>query len=116
MTTTARAWLTIAHGGGRWTAREVATQMPSETIKAVESTLSRLGDRGFLRIYERDASSDRVRYGVTGDCRIPRGVTAWEVTEAMGMQLRPHVDEGFSVGGMTVKAALDSMAMQVVAA
>jgi hypothetical protein len=111
-TTTAQAWLLIAHGGGRWTTREVMDSLSCEPVRTVENTIFRMGQRGFVKVYAKDGTSSRMRFGVTGDCRIPRGVTAWEVTQAMGMQLRPNVDESEVVGGKTVHEVLQAMAVQ----
>lgn len=115
-TTTAQAWLAIAHGGGRWTAREVVDRLPGESERTVENTVFQMGARGFLKIYEKDDRNNRVRFGVTADCRVPRGITAWEVVEAMGLKLRPEVDEGELVNGMTVAEVLRKMAVQKAAA
>ena len=103
------AWLEIAHGGGRWTTREVAEKLPREPSKTVENVVFRMGERGFLKLYEKDDFNNRIRFGVTADCYVPRGIANWEVVEAMGMQLRPGVEEEMVARGVTVGEVMRSM-------
>lgn len=109
MTTASRAWLVIANGGGRWTTGEVRAQLPKDNGKTVESAMNDMVGNGCLTPYDSDNMRAN-RYGVTADCRVPNGVTNWEVLEAMGMQLRPDVEEGAIPRGMTVAEVIRTMA------
>lgn len=110
MTTTARAWLAIAHGGGRWTITELRQKLPNDHAGTINSIMENLANSGCVAVYEPDATSAWHRYGVTHRCMVPRGITAWEVVEAMGMRLKAGVEEDAAIRGMTVGAILACMA------
>lgn len=115
-TTTARAWLAIAHGGGRWTIGDVMGVLPREQEKTLDNVVRQMASKGFLKFYEKDARNTFQRFGVTADCRVPQGLMNWEVLEALGMQLRPGLDESVVPRGMTVREVIRSMAATEAAA
>lgn len=108
-TTTARAWLVIAHGGGRWTIGDVLTALPREQEKTVDNVVRQMAAKGFLKFYEKDSRNTFQRFGVTSECRVPRGLMNWEVLEALGMQLRHGIDEKAVATGMTVQDVMNAM-------
>lgn len=109
-TTTARAWLVIANGGGRWTVAEVREKLPEEPETTLDNVVRQMGERGFLKLYEKTEQANRLRFGVTAECRVPKGIANWEVVEAMGMRLRPEIEEGPLPPNITVDQVLRSMA------
>lgn len=108
-TVAGRAWLEIANGGGRWSVPEIRARLQEENTKTVENTVAWLGDAGFLQVYEPCDGYPYQRYGVTAGCHVPRGVMNWEVLEAMGLQLRPGLNEEAVARGMTVGDVIRAM-------
>jgi hypothetical protein len=85
MTTAAKAWLTIAYGGGRWTVKEVREALPEENANTLDNAVESMGDRRYLEVHEPTPGHPVHRYSVTGECLIPSGLHVSEVIEAMGM-------------------------------
>lgn len=73
---TAEVWLALLKEGGRCSAAEV-----NRIVKSADAAwvLSELAKTGSARKYEKSPTSDRVRYGVTASCKIPRGVTIGDI-------------------------------------
>lgn len=75
---TASVWTVIAAGGGRWQLAEVQRALPSIAGRHVKLALRTMLGSQALQQFP-DGS-----YGVTGDCKIPRGMTVAEVLKATG--------------------------------
>ncbi len=80
MTTSAEAgftktvWLFLLHQGGRWKPSELSKEDIGYNGRALSSDLRNLAEAGML------ARFDGPTYGVTKNCRIPRGVTLGELS------------------------------------
>jgi predicted transcriptional regulator len=79
----AAVWLMMLREGGRWTAAEVGERLSLDQTAAAGSLRS-MYEFGTVQKWERSETNDRVRYGVTVDCKIPRGVTVKDVAGLMG--------------------------------
>jgi hypothetical protein len=75
---TAEAWRTIA-SGGRWTIAEVQKACHVHHPKLIQNAVMSMATSGMLIRYE----GERIQYGVTEDCTIPRGMTLREVLKVM---------------------------------
>jgi len=71
-------WLWLFNQGGRYTANEVAAHFNWSVEYAVDRLFSMAG-RGQLEKFPPAPGSRRQRYGVTGTCRVPTGMTVGEV-------------------------------------
>lgn len=81
MTTNAQTiWLKVAEGG-KWTLAEIRQAVPTVSEKSVKSALREMANSGALTEYE----DSPLRYGVTPDCTVPRGLTLVEVLRAVGV-------------------------------
>lgn len=76
-------WLMMLKEGGRWTAAEVGARLGLDQTAAA-SALRAMHEFGTLQKWERSEANDRVRFGVTDDCKIPRGVVVRDVAGLMG--------------------------------
>lgn len=76
-------WLMMLKEGGRWTAAEVGERLQIDQTAAA-SAMRAMHEFGTLHKWERSPTNDRVRFGVTTECRIPRGVTVQDVMGLMG--------------------------------
>lgn len=89
--TACRAWMLLYAEGGLWSAEEVKERAPTDRYMA--SCLAQLEAGGFVVRVGRRVAGQRVRFKVTGACRIPRGVTLDEIV-AVGIGGRvPHSGE-----------------------
>lgn len=75
---TALVWLHLLKEGGRHATAEIATVVHS-TSETLAVVLTRLTDAGSLCRYEKSEKGDRVRYGVTAACKVPRGISIGEI-------------------------------------
>lgn len=76
---TAEAWKTIA-SGGRWTVPEVQKACVAHNPKMVQNAIRSMVEAGMVVRYE----GKQPRYGITGDCSIPRGMKINEILKLMG--------------------------------
>lgn len=76
----AAVWLMMLKEGGRWTAAEVGQRLAIDQTAAA-SALRAMHEFGTVQKWERSPANDRVRFGVTPACKIPRGVTISDVIE-----------------------------------
>jgi hypothetical protein len=76
-------WLMMLAEGGRWTAAEVGARLEIDQTAAA-SALRAMHEFGTLQKWDRSPTNDRVRFGVTNECKIPRGVTVQDVAGLMG--------------------------------
>lgn len=72
-----QVWLAIA-SGGKWTRDEIESAVPGLVGRSVDNALRQLTDGEMVTHYPDG------RYGITHDCRIPRGMSVGEVLGAMG--------------------------------
>lgn len=73
-----RIWLLMLKEGGRWSSVEIADKLGDHTLMVSQNVASMV-DFGSVRRYEKATPADRVRFGVTADCRIPRGVSISDI-------------------------------------
>lgn len=74
-----KMWLAMLKEGGRWSAAEIAKFSKLDAISAHQN-LNSLCRTGALRKFDREASAaNRVQFGITAGCAIPRGVTVGEI-------------------------------------
>ena len=71
-------WLMLLREGGRWTASEVGERINLDQTSAAAS-LRTMTEFGTLRRWDRSETNDRVRFGVTAECKVPRGVTLQDI-------------------------------------
>lgn len=70
-------WLWLLQAGGYWTAHDVARQTAREHMDVFHA-LHAMARRGLLVQIEPAKGSIRKRYGVTGMCLVPLGLTVAE--------------------------------------
>jgi predicted transcriptional regulator len=75
-------WLAMLKQGGRWTAAEVGALIGTDQ-SAAGTALRSMSDFGTVHRWDRSDTNDRVRYGVTADCKVPRGVAVKDIAEAL---------------------------------
>lgn len=71
-------WLWLFNEGGRYTANEIAAKHGWTVDKALERLFS-MSSRGQIHKFPPEPGDRRQRYGVTGTCRVPTGMTVAEV-------------------------------------
>ena len=71
---TKAVWLHLLKQGGRWSCAELAYALANQSHHNIEQALSRLSTDGFIRRYDKKVKGDRVTFGVTRECKVPRGV------------------------------------------
>jgi hypothetical protein len=71
-------WLWLFREGGRYTAAEVAKQQDISTSLAIQRLFS-MQRRKLIQKFPPAPGSRRQRYGVTGLCEVPCGMTIAEV-------------------------------------
>jgi hypothetical protein len=71
-------WLWLFNEGGRYTAQEIAVQQDWSVEYAIDRLFS-MSSRGQIQKFPPAEGSRRQRYGVTGTCRVPSGMTVAEV-------------------------------------
>lgn len=77
--TNAAVWLMMLREGGRWSAAEVGARIGMDQSQ-VANNLRAMEQFGTLKRWDRgDKPTDRVRFGVTPECTIPRGVTVADI-------------------------------------
>jgi predicted transcriptional regulator len=75
-------WLMMLKQGGRWTAAEIGVHLGTDQSSAA-TALRAMVEFGTMARWDRSETNDRVRFGVTADCKVPRGVSVKEITEAL---------------------------------
>lgn len=80
----AAVWLMLAGEGGRWTAAEVAARLGMDQ-SSVASNLRAMTEFGTMQRWERNEAdpASRVRFGVTPDCTVPRGIKVRLINQAL---------------------------------
>lgn len=106
LTTTARAWLVVAHGGGRWSGSEICREIPGEKENSLYVALMRMVDGQFLRLHERDQQNRSQRFSVAPGSYVPRGLLISEVLEAFGLTLREGLEDAKVLRQTTVAEVL----------
>lgn len=72
--TNAAVWLMLLKEGGRWSAAEVGERVGMDQTAAA-TNLRFMEEFGTVKRWARgDKPTDRVRFGVTAECKVPRGV------------------------------------------
>lgn len=71
-------WLWLFNEGGRYTAQEIAAKHGWSSDYAI-ARLFALSSRGQIQKFPPAEGSRRQRYGVTGLCKVPTGMTVAEV-------------------------------------
>ena len=71
-------WLMLFNEGGRYTAAELADRLSVHTDYMVEQ-LNSLHRARLIEKFQPEVGQRRLRYGITGSCSIPRGMTLAEV-------------------------------------
>lgn len=74
----AAVWLMLLKEGGRWTAVEVAARTRQDQTAAAAS-LRAMHEFGTVQKWDRSADNDRVRFGVTPACKVPRGISISDI-------------------------------------
>lgn len=70
---TKAVWLFLLRHGGRWKVSELKDQDIGYNGRSLHADMRNLAETGMI------ARFDGPAYGVTKDCRIPRGVTVGEI-------------------------------------
>lgn len=78
--TTRTIWLTVLHGGGRWSVAEIAAELEGGSSDLVCRFIRQMSTRGYLRRHQ--AEGKRLEYSVDKTCKIPQYLTMGEVMEA----------------------------------
>lgn len=80
----AEVWLMLAREGGRWTAGEVAERIELDQNN-VANSLRTMTEAGTVQRWERTEGvrTSRVRFGVTAECSVPRGITMRQISDAL---------------------------------
>lgn len=73
-----RIWLLMLKEGGRWSAAEIADKLNDHTLMVSQNVASMV-EFGSVCRYEKTTAADRVRFGITPDCKIPRGVSISDI-------------------------------------
>jgi hypothetical protein len=73
-----RIWLWLCTEGGKWTARELAQRIGGDS-QEIFRALHGMHVRNLVEQFEPDAGGRYKRYGVTGTCLVPIGLTVAEV-------------------------------------
>lgn len=76
----AAVWLMMLKEGGRWTATEVGDRLGIDQTAAA-SALRAMHEFGTVQKWERSEHNDRVRFGVTNACKVPRGVVLRDILD-----------------------------------
>jgi hypothetical protein len=76
-------WLMMLKEGGRWTAAEVGARVGMDQTAAA-CALRSMHEFGTIQKWGRSETNDRVRFGVTVECKVPRGITVRDVMDLMG--------------------------------
>lgn len=71
------AWMHMLKDGGRWTAAEIKEQFGRD----IHATLNRMAAQGYAVQF--GDGRNRVKYGVTPDCKVPIGVTINDLQEIL---------------------------------
>lgn len=71
-------WLWLFNEGGRYTAHEIAVSQDWAVEYALERVFA-MSRRGQIHKFPPAEGSRRQRYGVTGTCKVPTGMTVAEV-------------------------------------
>ena len=75
-------WLELLKKGERLSVAELAEI--SSANKAVQQKIhERLREAGFVRRFDKSPDNNRVRYGVTPDCKIPVGLKIKDVEQVI---------------------------------
>jgi hypothetical protein len=73
-------WLVLLKHGGRWSAAEVADEIPGSDKTLCAQSLKCMSDQDYVRRYERNVGNvKRVLYAVVPTCKVPRMVTIAEI-------------------------------------
>jgi hypothetical protein len=78
----ADVWLMMLAEGGRWSAAQVGARIDMDQT-SVASNLRAMASFGCMKRYERDPMDrhSRVRFGITPECVVPRGITLTQLLE-----------------------------------
>jgi hypothetical protein len=71
-------WVWLLNDGGAWTAHDIAKEVERE-VDDVFNRLAAMAAKGFVVKLPPANGSRRLRYAVTGTCRIPFGMRVAEV-------------------------------------
>lgn len=82
---TAKLFLFLLASGGRWRSLDVAEGVNQDSAM-VAQMLSHMARFGHVRKYPIQGMRRRFRYGVTGDCSMPRSVTVQQVASCVMTQ------------------------------
>jgi hypothetical protein len=82
---TARIWLFLLKSGGRWIAKDVATEI-NERQALVAWQLAAMDRYGQARKYPVPGMKRRFTYGVTGACKIPRSINVQDISDCVTAQ------------------------------
>lgn len=74
----AEVWLLMLKEGGRWSAAEIGQRVGMGQTEA-GTNLRAMHEFGTVQKWERVNPGDRVRFGVTPGCKVPRGVTVQDI-------------------------------------
>lgn len=77
---TAKAWMTVASGGGLWTMQEIRKACSQYDGHLIDNAVRSMVSAGML-VRQEGASP---KYGVTSDCAIPRGLTLRQLMKVIG--------------------------------
>jgi hypothetical protein len=81
-------WLVLLKKGGRWSAAEVAAELPGYDKRRCAQILKCMYDQGYVRRYERNVgNAKRVQYAVVQTCKVPHMVTIAEILACILAQL-----------------------------
>lgn len=75
---TKQIWLLMLREGGRWSIGET---IEAAGLRAAKQTVPMMASTGSLVRFEKEKKGDRIRYGVTKNCKVPTGVTLAELME-----------------------------------
>jgi len=79
---TATVWLFLLKAGGRWASGDVTKGTGLNGVD-VCWTLAAMVRNGTARKFDEPGLRRRFRYGVTGACKVPRGVSLQQVAECV---------------------------------
>jgi DNA-binding HxlR family transcriptional regulator len=72
--TTRAVWLFLLRQGGRWSCAELAYALAGQSHHSIEQALTRMSADGFIKRFDKKVKGDRVTFGVTRECKVPRGI------------------------------------------
>jgi ribosomal protein L13E len=85
-------WMHLLREGGRWSVREVAKALKSDAVLTSQNMMKMRANE-YLVSFPRTRHKNGVAFGVTKECKVPRGFTVEELGKCGLVRLQPTTGE-----------------------